>query len=141
MRIFIIGTHNRNINILGDVAASIGAEKQDINIYIVSDSLKDQILDRYKTPEDFRSFALPNQKKIFIFDNALETYESLSWLMIKEICHMNIRKNMFLNRLCHKATNKTNQSVSYYGSLPENNLCSNLATAVIGKDFSQVMEF
>lgn len=136
MRIIYIGTVHHKIQVFQDVLASIGVEKEPLSLYFVQETFKDEILDRYGISEDFRSFVLPNEKKIFIFDNPVETYESLIWSMIKEISHYLIRKDNTLSRLCHLVANKEPVNVGFYEKLPDNDLCQKLATAYVGVDYS-----
>lgn len=135
MRIVWVGIKNRNLNIFGDILTVYHAQVMDVTVFFVQDTYRDAIIKRYQVPEDYKSFSLPSQRKVFIFDSPMETYESLSYLMLKELCHISIRENIFLNNLCNKATDRNYQKVDFYNSLPEKDLCILLAEKAVGKNF------
>lgn len=137
MRIVSIGIKNRNINVFADVVASIQGENLPLSIFIVSDIYRDDIMNRYQVPRDYPSFSLPLHGKIFLFDNALSSYESLCWHLVKELCHMSIRTHPTLSLLCSTAEKKVNTQSDFYEQLPENELCKQLATSFIGKSFAE----
>lgn len=136
MRIIQIGNKNKNINVFGDILSSIHAEKLPYTIYIVGDEFRDRINEAYHVPKDYRSLSIPSAGKVFVFDNAFETYESLSWLMVKELCHIGLRESFMIRYLFEKVS-KSSSEEDFYDKLPDNHLCKELATFVIGRSYEK----
>lgn len=103
-------------------------------------------------PTSYRAVTIPSEKKIFIFENTGETEESILWLTIHELSHAAIRETPYLGKIfsiilkasIHKAT-KGNPNLydtligddNFHDSLLEEQLCNNLATCMIGKDYGR----
>lgn len=114
---------------------------------------KEYMQSPFKGNNSYRALTHTKHKKTFIFLNDKETIDSILWVFLHELTHINILHNEYLNKICKTNFNKilvqnNIKTIQEYESkldddnfhelFMEEQLANNFATEIIGFNYNRI---